>query len=158
MHEQLDPTNVDTKNTMDHYIDANDRALVLDCLAKYGWGYDEGDFAMLGDAFTADALTGGSVTGTNIGWGPVIGRQQIVDVLSTIRQTQTDQRRHTIHTHRFDAQTSTTATLSAYIVVLASENGQTRVATAGRYSIDAVKEADGVWRMSRLEAILDSPF
>ncbi|KVD46799.1 hypothetical protein WS61_09880 [Burkholderia sp. ABCPW 11] len=132
--------------------------MILDCIAKYGWGYDEGDFAMLADAFTENATTGGIVTGTDMCWGPVTGRSQIVGTLSAIREAQTDQRRHTIHTHRFEAQTPTTASLSAYIVVLASENGETRIVTAGRYSIDAIKEADQVWRMSRLDAVLDSPF
>jgi hypothetical protein len=143
---------------MERYINANDRALILDCVAKYGWGYDEGEFAMLADSFTEDATTGGTVTGTDICWGPVTGRVQIVSTLSEIRKTQTDQRRHIINTHRFEEQTETTATLSTYIVVLASKNGETRVATAGRYRIDAVKETDGVWRMRRLDAVLDSPF
>jgi hypothetical protein len=143
---------------MGRYINAEDRALILDAIAKYGWGYDEGEFEMLGDAFTEDAVTGGVVTGTALGWGPLTGRSQIVDALAKIRGGQTDQRRHTIHTCRFEDQTPTTAKLCTYVVVLASKNGETRVATAGRYSIDAVKEADGVWRMSRLEAVLDSAF
>jgi hypothetical protein len=143
---------------MGRYTNADDRALILDAVAKYGWGYDEGQFEMLADAFTEDAVTGGVVTGTDIGWGPVTGRVQIVDTLSTIRRAQSDQRRHTIHTFRFEDQTPTTAKLCTYIVVLASKDGETRVATAGRYSIDAVKDVDDVWRMSRLEAVLDSAF
>ncbi|CAD6560205.1 nuclear transport factor 2 family protein [Paraburkholderia sabiae] len=143
---------------MARYINADDRALILDALAKYCWGYDEGDFDMLADAFTEDATTGGTVTHTDIGWGPVVGRAEIVAVLSGIRRSQTDQRRHIISTGRFEEQTPTTAKLSIYIVVLASKDGETRVATAGRYLIEAVKETDGEWRIRRLDAILDSAF
>jgi hypothetical protein len=143
---------------MEHYVNADDRALILDCVAKYGCGYDQDDFAMLAESFTENATTGGTVTGTDISWGPVTGREQIISALRTIRKAQTDQRRHIMNTHRFEEQTATTAALSTYIVVLASEDGETRVATAGRYSIDVVKEMDGVWRMRRLDAVLDSPF
>lgn len=137
---------------------ALDRVHILDAVAKYAWGYDEGDFDLLADSFTEDATSVGKVTASDIGWGPMHGRSHIVEILSRIRSEQTDQRRHTIHTHRFESQTSTAANLSLYLVVLGTESGQTRVVTAGRYTVDAIKEADGVWRMKRLDAVLDSAF
>jgi hypothetical protein len=48
---------------------AEDRWLISDTLSKYVWGYDEGDFALLGDAFTEDAVACGKVANTDIGWG-----------------------------------------------------------------------------------------
>jgi hypothetical protein len=113
---------------------------------------------MLADASTENSVTGVVGSGADIGWGAVSGRSQIVDTRTLIRRGKTDQRRHTIYTCRFEDQSPTTARLCTYIVVLASKNGETHVATAGRYSTEAVKESDGVWTMSRLDAVLDSRF
>jgi hypothetical protein len=48
---------------------AEDRWLISDTLSKYVWGYDEGDFTLLGDAFTEDAVACGKVASTDTGWG-----------------------------------------------------------------------------------------
>jgi hypothetical protein len=143
---------------MQHGTDSLDRQLILDAVAKYAWGYDEGDFEMLADSFTENATSGGTIANSETGWGPVVGRIKIVETLKAIRESQTDQRRHTLHTHRFTAQTAATAQLSLYMACLATRNGETRLVTVGKYAVDAIKEPDGVWRMSRLDAVLDSPF
>jgi ketosteroid isomerase-like protein len=136
---------------------ALDRGLISDALAKYSWGYDEGDFELLGDAFTEDAVAGGKVANTDMGWGPMKGRAEIVRVLSEIRKTQTDQRRHTVSTILFDALTDTTATVRCLLVLLATEKNVGRLVSGGWYRAKFIKQGD-TWRMKEQEALLDSPF
>src|SRR5579863_7444391 len=112
---------------------AEDRWLISDALSKYAWGYDERDFDLLGDAFTEDAIAGGKVADTDIGWGPMQGRKQIVDVLSSIRARQTDQRRHTVSTLLFDELTDTMARVRCFLCLVAAEKGVPRIVSGGWY-------------------------
>ena len=137
--------------------DLADRQLIIEALSKYTWGYDEGDFKMLADSFTENATSGGRVSGTDMKWGPMRGRAEIVSVLEGIRKTQTDQRRHCVSNFIFISQTETKASYRCYLNLVAAENGQPKLVTGGWYEIDAVKEGD-TWRMSRLDGVLDAPF
>jgi len=134
------------------------RTLAQEALARYCWGYDEGDFEMLADSFVEAATTGGKVANTEFGWGPMKGRQEIVDVLKGIRANQTDQRRHSIHTVRFVAVSDDSAEFWCYLHIAATQDKVSKLLTAGWYHVKAVKESDGVWRMADLDALLDAPF
>lgn len=136
---------------------AADRQAIENALSKYTWGYDEGDFALLRDAFTENATSGGIVTGTDIKWGPMKGREEIATILEGIRGTQTDQRRHSVSNFLYLEQTDTRATFRCNLNLLGTEKGLTRVVTGGYYEVDAVKEGD-TWRLSRLDGVLDAPF
>ncbi len=136
---------------------AADRQLILDALSKYTWGYDEGDFALLGDAFTKDAKSGGKVSGTDMKWGPMNGREEIVSILEGIRKTQTDQRRHNVSNFLFSKQTETEASFRCNLNLVGTEGGVSKVISGGYYDIDAVRQGD-VWRISRLDGVLDAPF
>jgi len=137
---------------------ASDRLEILDTLSRYAWGYDEGDFELLADTFTEEASTSGKVSRSDIGWGPLVGRGQIVEVLKSIHTAQPDQRRHSLHTAYFHSQGESEADVSIYLTLFGTENHQTRVVTTGLYRAALVKQTDGVWRMKRLDAILDAPF
>ncbi|MDQ0471799.1 nuclear transport factor 2 family protein [Labrys wisconsinensis] len=136
---------------------AADRQLIQDAIARYAWGFDTADFALLGEAFTEDATSGGVVTGTSIAWGPMRGRDEIVAVLASIRRAQTDQRRHNIGSFLFEKQSATTASVRCYLDLTSTENGTSRLVTGGTYAADLVKQGE-TWRMSRLDAVLDGPF
>ncbi|MFJ5700555.1 nuclear transport factor 2 family protein [Arthrobacter sp. NPDC093139] len=137
---------------------AADRSAMQDTLARYAWGYDEGNFDMLADTFTEDGTTSGKVANSDASWGPTTGNQAIAGMLKAIREQQTDQRRHTVHTFRFENQSSSTADLYSYVLITSTENAVTKTLTAGWYRASMVKEADGQWRMADLTALLDSPF
>lgn len=136
---------------------AMDRHLIMDALARYAWGYDTADFDMLGAVFTEDAVSGGIVTGTDIAWGPMHGRAEIVSTLAGMRRQQAEQRRHNVGSFLFEAQTPTTATVRYYLTLVSTRDGKSRLVTGGTYSADLIKEND-VWRIRRLEAVLDAPF
>jgi hypothetical protein len=137
---------------------AADRMAMQDTLARYAWGYDEGDFEMLAGSFTSDGTTSGKVANSDASWGPTAGNQAIADMLQVIRRQQTDQRRHTVHTFRFENQTTSSADMYSYVVITSTENAVTKTLTSGWYHASMVKEADGHWRMADLTALLDSPF
>ncbi|KQV36994.1 nuclear transport factor 2 family protein [Rhizobium sp. Root1204] len=136
---------------------AEDRWLISDAMSKYVWGYDEGDFDLLGDAFTEDATASGKVANTDIGWGPMNGRAEIVSVLSSIRAGQTDQRRHTVSNILFDELTGTTAAVRCSLILVATEKGEPRLVTGGWYRYKLIKQGD-VWRIKHQDALLDSKF
>ena len=117
---------------------AEDRALITDALAKYAWGYDEGDFDLLGDSFTDDAVAFGKVANTDLGWGPLRGRAEIVQTLANIRAGQTDQRRHTISSFLFDELAGSAARVRCMLVLIATENGVPRLVSAGWYRCSMV--------------------
>lgn len=137
---------------------AEDRWLISDTISQYAWGYDEGDFALLANSFTEDAVARGNIAGTDSGWGPMTGRSEIVEVLSAIRAGQTDQRRHTITNLLFDALSDATAEVRCYVVLTATEHSKPRLVASGWYRCSMVKESDGKWRMKEQRAQLDSPF
>ena len=134
-----------------------DRWLISDALGRYTWGYDEGDFALLGDAFTEDAVAHGKVANTDIGWGPLQGRAAIVEVLAGIRATQHDQRRHTISNLLFDELGEDTARVRCMLVLVATAQGVPCLVSGGWYRCRMVRQGD-VWRIAEQDALLDSPF
>lgn len=136
---------------------AMDRHLIMEALARYAWGFDTADFDLLGAVFTENAVSGGIVSGTDIAWGPMHGRSEITSILAGIRRQQADQRRHNIGSVLFEAQTETTASVRCYLTLVSTHSGESRLVTGGTYSADFMKEGD-IWRISRLEAVLDAPF
>lgn len=134
-----------------------DRLQVIEAVTKYAWGYDEKDFGLLAEAMAANATSGGKITGTDVSWGPMNGRDEVVSGLRAMRNGQTIQPRHCLGNFLFSKQSDSSASLRCYLTLLASEGGRAGVATAGYFDIDAVKEAN-IWRISRLDVTLDAPF
>lgn len=144
--------------SVERVVLAADRLAMQDALARYCWGYDEGDFDMLAGSFTSGGTTSGKVANSGASWGPTAGNLAIAAMLKAIRQQQTDTRRHTVHTFRFENQTTVSADMYSYVLITSTENAVTKALTAGWYRTSMVKEADGEWRMADLTALLDSPF
>lgn len=139
-------------------VRAYDQLAMQQTLSNYGWGFDDDDFEMLADTFTADATSGGRVVGADQKWGPSTGRQAIVAELQASRATKNAQGRHTLHTFRFEGQTTTSATMHCYVLITSAQPAGMVISSAGWYRADMVKEADGHWRMAKLDAQLDSTF
>ncbi|WP_109212333.1 MULTISPECIES: nuclear transport factor 2 family protein [Microbacterium] len=148
----------DTHEHLDLAARAYDQLAMQETLARYGWGFDEDDFDMLADTFTEEATSGGRVTGSDQSWGPSTGRDAIVTELRASRAAKNAQGRHTLHTFRFENQTSTSAVMHCYVLISSAQPGGMVISSAGWYRAEMVKESDGQWRMSSLEALLDSTF
>lgn len=137
---------------------AYDQLAMQETLARYGWGFDEGDFDMLADTFTADATSVGRVVNSEQSWGPSAGREEITAVLRDSRAKKNAQGRHTLHTFRFENQTAASADVHCYVLITSAQPTGMTISTAGWYHAAMVKEADGLWRMAALTALLDSTF
>lgn len=137
---------------------AYDQLAMQETLARFGWGFDEDDFDMLADTFTADATSGGRVTGADQRWGPSTGREAIVAELQKSRAAKDAQGRHTLHTFRFENQTWTSAVVLCYVLIISAQPTGMVISSAGWYRAEMVKGEDQRWRMARLDAQLDSTF
>jgi ketosteroid isomerase-like protein len=132
------------------------RCLVAECIARYGWAYDERDPAALGDCFTPDGVWEGSLQGLQP-IGPHQGRAAVVDFLSGFWEQQQDQRRHVFSNLVVDLETADRASAHAYLVLTSVEADIVRPVTTGPYRFDLLA-LDGIWRITRLSAGFDSPF
>ena len=133
-----------------------DRLAIIETLSSYAWGYDSRDLRMLGDSFTKDASFTIQLAGTD-GWGPYKGRAAIVDWLSSVMKTQTDQRRHCLSNLRFEELAESRAVVVSFLTLTAAEHGMARLVTTGWYRDELTRE-DGAWRISKKELHLDAGF
>ncbi|MGP6176239.1 nuclear transport factor 2 family protein [Microbacterium sp. A196] len=139
-------------------VRAYDQLAMQQTLSNYGWGFDEDDFEMLADTFTSDATSGGRVVGADQKWGPSTGRDAIVAELRASRAAKNAQGRHTLHTFRFEDQTTISAIMHCYVLITSAQPSGMVISSAGWYRADMIKEEDGRWRMSKLDAQLDCTF
>ena len=136
---------------------AIDRLLIAERIYRYGWAYDERDREGLGDCFSLNGVWEGLIMGLTA-VGPFQGREAIVEWLTGFWAIQHDQRRHVFTNVVVDDLSGTEATAHAYLILTASADSTMAPITVGPYRLSLVKEADGVWRLSRLEAGFDAPF
>lgn len=134
-----------------------DRLLVAERVARYGWAYDERDEAALADCFTEDGVWEGSVMGVHA-VGPLHGRSAVCAFLSGFWEEQVDQRRHVFTNVVVSPVSATRSVAHAYLLLTSSVDGAMTPVTAGPYQFEVTKEADGAWRMLRLKAGFDAPF
>lgn len=135
---------------------ALDRLLVAECLARYGWAYDERDREALAGCFTEDGVWEGVVMGQQ-SVGPYQGRDAIADFLAGFWADQADQRRHVLTNVVVEDLDGQRATAHAYLILTSSSAGAMTSVTAGPYRFELAHD-DGVWRLSRLVAGFDAPF
>lgn len=134
------------------------RLQVLQLLSEYSWGYDSNDMQLLGGVFSEQARTGGVVANTDIGWGPWVGKDNIVRELSKIRCSQTDKRRHVINSVYFESVSPHSATLNVYLALFSSADKQPpHLITTGQYTLIA-SMSEGRWFIDVLDEVLESPF
>ncbi|MNN29826.1 hypothetical protein D3C81_1434440 [compost metagenome] len=111
---------------------------------------------MLAEAFCQDAVSGGKITNSELHWGPMNGRDQIISGLKDMRMAP-NQPRHCISNPLFISQSDRDASLRCYLTLMASENGAASVKSVGSLSIRVRKDEDH-WRIYKLDVTLDAPF
>ncbi len=134
-----------------------DRLMIAERIARYGWGYDERDPALLGDCFTDDGVWEGSIMGGDA-VGPFSGRDAVVAFLTDFWTIQTDQRRHVFTNVVVESIAGDRATAHAYLILTAAADAAMNVVTVGPYRFELRRDSDRVWRMTRLSAGFDAPF
>jgi len=132
------------------------RLEIIETLNRYAWGYDTRDPDFLGQSFAADGSFDIVLEGHE-GWGPYRGRKAIVEWLSSVMESQNDQRRHCVSNIVFRELAPTTARVDSYLVLTAVENGNLRVVCTGTYHDEMVRE-NGAWLIRHKTLKLDNPF
>lgn len=134
------------------------RLEVLNVLHQYAWSFDSNDMTTMASLFSEQAMTAGTVTGTDISWGPWNGVANIVSNLGAIRKSQSDKRRHMLTTPIFLSLSGSEATVKLYLALFATApGGEPALVTTGEYSANLSK-VSGLWKIDSLEAVLDSAF
>lgn len=129
-----------------------DRHTVEQLLATYSWAMDGREFELLRGVFTADATFAGTIAGGE-GFGPLEGRDAIVEFISTVTREQQDQRRHVVSNVRLTGE----RTAMAYLTLVVVADGMLTVKSSGVYRLEFAQE-EARWRISELRLALDLPF
>lgn len=137
---------------------AINRHLIIEAITKYAWGFDENNFNLVAGAFAQEATSRGKVAGTDIAWGPMNGRDQIVSTFQEIRNGQTDRRRHCLSNFLFVDQKAMEARVQCYMVLVSANDGKLTIVTSGTFDVDVTKTGAGEWLLTRLDIELDAPF
>jgi 3-phenylpropionate/cinnamic acid dioxygenase small subunit len=137
-------------------FNVQDRLEIMDVLNRYAWGYDSRDLTMLVDCFAEDGSYTIHLEGTS-GWGPVVGRANLVEMMEGFMKQQTDQRRHCLSNFVFKKQDENYAEVISYLTLTSAENNEVRVVASGWYRDEMIKE-DGAWRIKTKNNYFDTPF
>jgi hypothetical protein len=132
------------------------RLHIIETLNRYAWGYDTRDLELMGSCFAQDGSFDIVLEG-HPGWGPFHGRGTIVDWLSGVMASQTDQRRHYVSNIIFRAVDPTRARVDSYLLLTAVQDGALRVVCTGTYHDELIRD-DGDWLIRRKTLRLDNAF
>jgi uncharacterized protein (TIGR02246 family) len=122
-------------------------------LADYAWFTDVRDVPGIAGLFLEDGEMGIEITG-GATVGPLKGREAIADFISTAMKDLTDQRRHVVTNVRYESEAEAEATVTAFLTLFVTENGELDVRTTGFYRMEAVEDGDA-WRIRRVLLTLD---
>lgn len=132
------------------------RLQILETVNRYAWSYDTRDLERMSSCFAREGVFEIVLEGHE-GWGPYEGREAIVTWLSSVMESQSDQRRHCVTNVIFREIGQEEALVESYLLLTAVENGNLRVVCTGTYHDEMVNE-DGAWLIQRKTLRLDNPF
>ena len=136
-------------------FNVEEKLLIHELLARSAYGYDEGDLELLASCFSEDAemtmcIAGGDVV------GPFKGRDQLRKMFENAMSGQQDVRRHVI-SNIFFSKLDGAPVVYSNLTLLATENGDTRLITAGIYT-DHVELSQSGWVIKKRHLDLDSGY
>lgn len=132
-----------------------DRSAVEDLANRYSLAYDTADIDTMETVFTEDATFSMRIAGGDkMSFGP---REAIMKLMRDSMSSQTDQRRH-VNTNLIVEGTEGGVTRTKhYLTLLATENGEISLLSAGLYSSEIVEEG-GKLRFKSLHLDLDKAY
>jgi len=136
-------------------FNVEEKLLIHELLARSAYGYDERDLGLLASCFSEDAemtmcIAGGDVV------GPFKGRDQLRKMFENAMSGQQDVRRHVI-SNIFFSELEGAAVVYSNLTLLATENGNTRLVTAGIYT-DHVELSQSGWVIKKRHLDLDGSY
>lgn len=137
-------------------ITVEQKLAIHELLARGSYAYDDRDMAMLEDCFTSDASLTMRIAGGDL-VGPFAGRDAIMGLMSGSMAEQTDVRRHVISNIFFD-ESEQEPTVISFLTLIATENGETRLLSAGTYRDTVELDDGGRWRIAKRHIELDNSY
>ncbi|MFO7191084.1 MULTISPECIES: nuclear transport factor 2 family protein [Thermocrispum] len=133
----------------------SDRAAIENLLNRYSLAYDLPDLDMMESVFTKDAV----FTLVIAGGDPVTfeGRDAIMKLMRDSLAQQTDQRRHNNSNLIIDDSDPDVIRTTHYLTLLATENGEISLLSAGVYRNEIVEE-EGQLKIRKLHLELDKSY
>lgn len=135
---------------------ADDKLAIHELLNRAAYGLDVRDLDILASCFAEQAVMTLRIAGGDL-VGPFDGREAIMKLMTDSMAEQTDQRRHVTSNMFFESEGEDAATLMSNLTLLATENGQIRLVSAGTYQDEVVRQG-GQWKLVKRHIELDLPY
>lgn len=133
----------------------SDRAAIEDLANRYSLAYDTADLDGIEATFTEDATFSMVIAGGDkLSFGP---RDAIMKLMRDSLSSQTDQRRHINTNLIVEGEQDGVTRTKHYLTLVATEEGQINLLSAGVYSSEIVEE-DGALRFRSLHLDLDKAY
>ena len=136
-------------------ISVETRLDLQELLARVSYAYDVRDLALLESCFAPQASLTMRIAGGDL-VGPFEGRDAIMGLNRGAMEQQTDVRKHVVSNVFFEEGESGITAVS-FLTLIATENGETRLLSAGIYR-DAVIETDSGWCIAQRHIELDNGY
>jgi hypothetical protein len=132
-----------------------DRAAIEDLANRYSLAYDSADLDGIETTFTEDATFSMVIAGGDkLSFGP---REAIMNLMRDSLSSQTDQRRHINSNLIVEGEEDGVTRTKHYLTLVATEEGQISLLSAGLYSSEIVEEG-GTLRFRSLHLDLDKAY
>lgn len=132
-----------------------DRAAIEDLANRYSLAYDSADLDGIEATFTEDATFSMVIAGGDrLSFGP---REAIMKLMRDSLSSQTDQRRHINSNLIVEGEEDGVTRTKHYLTLVATEEGQISLLSAGLYSSEIVEEG-GTLRFRSLHLDLDKAY
>ena len=128
---------------------------IHELLGRAALAYDERDMTTLEAGFAASANMSMRIAGGDL-IGPFEGRDAIMKLFTDSMATQTDVRRHVVSNIFFDESGADPVAISN-LTLVATENGEIQLLTAGIYR-DTMVQEKGNWRIANRHIELDKSY
>jgi hypothetical protein len=133
----------------------SDRAAIEDLANRYSLAYDSADLDGIEATFTEDATFSMVIAGGDkLSFGP---REAIMKLMRDSLSSQTDQRRHINSNLIVEGEQDGVTRTKHYLTLVATEEGQINLLSAGLYSSEIVEEG-GSLRFRSLHLDLDKAY
>ena len=133
----------------------SDRAAIEDLANRYSLAYDSADLDGIEATFTEDATFSMVIAGGDkLSFGP---REAIMKLMRDSLSSQTDQRRHINSNLIVEGEHDGVTRTKHYLTLVATEEGQISLLSAGLYSSEIVEEG-GSLRFRSLHLDLDKAY
>lgn len=141
---------------MSYALHVNEKLAIAELFARVAYGLDERDLDMLESSFAADAEMTMRIAG-GVLVGPFVGHGGILKLMKEAMDAQTDKRRHVISNVFFESSQPEKATVVSNLTLMATENGEISLLSAGVYRDEVVKLGTE-WKLWRRHLDLDKSY